>query len=210
MVSLVRIAWAWAATRRPLGCTSFGALWCGPDAIASAGALRLTTYLGALEEGVRGRQTGAKALIAVAAEGWRRHRTSSDAHDSERLWGQLDGLRRRVGRTRQRGPHGRLAGLRATRKRRLSPRGELPGRATGTSLSTSRGVVTEALDTGYASRSRQPRASRLLPEFTFRFNRRKSRSRGKLFYRLGSRRATGALQIAGRRHRIHVGAGIGM
>ncbi len=39
--------------------------------------------------------------------------------------------------------------------------------------------------TGYASRSRQPRASdSYLDEFTFRFNRRKSRSRGKLFYRL--------------------------
>ena len=40
------------------------------------------------------------------------------------------------------------------------------------------GVVAEALDTGYASRSRQPRASRLLlrHEFTFRFNRSKSSS----------------------------------
>ena len=35
--------WAWAATRLPgLGCTSSGAPWCGPDAIDSAGAWRLT------------------------------------------------------------------------------------------------------------------------------------------------------------------------
>ena len=35
--------WAWAATKRPgLGCISSGAPWCGPDAIGSAGAWRLT------------------------------------------------------------------------------------------------------------------------------------------------------------------------
>ena len=55
-----------------------------------------------------------------------------------------------------------------------------------------------------------------LDEFTFRFNRRKSRSRGKLFYRLVQQAVavpTGALQVAGRRHRNtrygqpqHVGA----
>ena len=89
------------------------------------------TYLGGLEEGVRGRQTDAKALIVVAAEedgagiGRVRMRTIP-----QRLRGQLDGLRRRVDRTGQRGPYGRLAGIRAARKRRLSPRGELPGGAT--------------------------------------------------------------------------------
>ena len=62
--------WAWAATRRPgLGCTSSGALWYGPDSDRLSGRVEVDeTYLGALEEGVRGRQTDAKALIAVAAE----------------------------------------------------------------------------------------------------------------------------------------------
>ena len=38
------------------------------------------TYLGALEEGVRGCQTDAKALIVGSHRGnWRRHRADSDA-----------------------------------------------------------------------------------------------------------------------------------
>ena len=70
---------------------------------------------------------------------WRRHRTS-DAHDSE----QLDGL---LGESVEPGSVVHTDG---------SPRGELPGRLNCSPAC----IATEALDTGYASRSRQPRASR--------------------------------------------------
>ena len=57
------------------------------------------TYLGAQEEGVRGRQTDTKALIVGSHRGrWHRHRADSDAQDCGRLRGQPDGLRRRVDR----------------------------------------------------------------------------------------------------------------
>ncbi len=124
-------------------------------------------YLGALEEGVRGRQPDAIALIAVAAEEDAQASDEFGCARFRRLRGQLDGLRRRVGRTRQRGPHRQLAGLRATRKRRLSPRGELPGRATGAGLGTapprsSRGVVAKRWILG-THQGAVRRASRLLP-----------------------------------------------
>ena len=139
---------------------------------------------------MRGRQTDAKALIVVAAEEDGAASGGFDAHPFRTPPGQLDGLRRRVDRTRQRGPYRRLAGIRAARRRRLSPRGELPGGATGARLGTAppgalRGVVSEALDTGHASRSGQPRASRLLPRrIHLPLQPPQVRSRGKLFYRL--------------------------
>ena len=61
---------------------------------ALAGALRFdeTVLSSALEEGVRGRQTDSESADCSSGRGrWRRHRTNSDAHDSERLRGQLDG-----------------------------------------------------------------------------------------------------------------------
>ena len=169
------------------------------------------TYLGALEEGVRGRQTDAKALIVVAAEedgagiGRVRMRTIPNASG--------DSLMAFVGESIEPGSvvhtDGWL-GYEAARRRRLSPRGELPGGATGARLGTAppgalRGVVSEALDTGHASRSGQPRASRLLPRRIHLPLQppqvRKSRQAVLPPGSAGRRRGTGALQIAGRRHR---------
>ena len=79
------------------------------------------TYWGAEEEGVIGRQTERKALIAVAAEergtglGRIRH-----AARSERLGGQFDALRRGVGRAGQRGCYRQLVGLRSAQGRTTS------------------------------------------------------------------------------------------
>ena len=81
------------------------------------------TYLGALEEGVRGRQTDAKALIVVAAEedgagiGRVRMRTIPNASGDS-----LMAFRRRVDRTRQRGPYRRLAGIRRSKATAIATR----------------------------------------------------------------------------------------
>ena len=82
--------WAWAATKRPgLGCISSGAPWC-PGRDRLSGRVEVDeTYLGGLEEGVRGRQTDAKALSSSGRGRWCRHRAGSDTHHSQRLRGQL-------------------------------------------------------------------------------------------------------------------------
>ncbi len=147
------------------------------------------TYLGGLEEGVRGRQTEKKALVAVAAEengagiGRIRLRCIPDASQSS-----LHGF---IAETVQPGSvvhtdgwegYGGLEGYRheatVLRKRKESASELLPRVHRVVSLlkrwllGTHQGAVSpEHLDY-------------YLDEFTFRFNRRGSRSRGKLFYRL--------------------------
>ena len=149
------------------------------------------TYLGGLEEGMRGRQTESKALIVVAAEedgkgiGRIRMRRIPDASAHSLIsfvqesvepgsvvhtdgWLGYEPLQGR-------GYIHRLTFLRGQQK---SPSELLPRVHRVVSLlkrwllGTHQGAVSiEHLD-GY------------LDEFTFRFNRRKSHSRGKLFYRL--------------------------
>ena len=144
------------------------------------------TYWGAEEEGVIGRQTERKALIAVAAE--------------ERGTG--------LGRIRmQRVQNASAASLMPFVEESVEP-GSVPttGRATIRSRRRTTSVVSSRLTTA-ASRPRsycctwRSRFKRwmlgthqgavshehldyYLDEFVFRFNRRRSRSRGKLFYRL--------------------------
>ena len=149
------------------------------------------TYLGALEEGVRGRQTDAKALIAVAAEedgagiGRIRMRTIPNASGDSLMafvgesvepgsvvhtdgwlgYGPLesDGYRHEVSY---------LDGQPARASELLPRVHRVVSLLKRWILGTHQGAVShEHLDS-------------YLDEFTFRFNRRKSRSRGKLFYRL--------------------------
>jgi transposase-like protein len=147
------------------------------------------TYLGGLEEGVRGRQTGKKALVAVAAEengagiGRIRLRCIPDASQAS-----LHGF---IAESIQPGSvvhtdgwegYGGLKGYQhevtVLRRRKESASELLPRVHRVVSLlkrwllGTHQGAVSpEHLDY-------------YLDEFTFRFNRRGSRSRGKLFYRL--------------------------
>ena len=149
------------------------------------------TYLGGVEEGVRGRQTEKKALIAVAAEedgegiGRIRMRRIPDVSaDSLEAFvrdavtpGSLlhtDGLLS-DDRLEKRGSRHRLTFL----KGRPEPAAELLPRVHRVVallkrwlLGTHQGAVSHAHLDDY------------LDEFTFRFNRRTSRHRGKLFYRL--------------------------
>lgn len=149
------------------------------------------TYVGAVEEGVHGRQTATKALIAVAAEeqgrgiGRIRLRRIADlsaaslhafiheavaAHSGIHTdgWQGYRGLDAR-------GYHHRVTVLRG---RKASPTDLLPRVHRVVSLlkrwllGTHQGAVSHAHLDYY------------LDEFTFRFNRRRSRHRGKLFYRL--------------------------
>jgi transposase-like protein len=149
------------------------------------------TYLGGLEEGMRGRQTESKALIVVAAEedgkgiGRIRMRRIADASAHSLIsfvqesvepgsvvhtdgWLGYEPLQGR----------GYIHRLTFLRGQQNSPSELLPRVHRVVSLlkrwllGTHQGAVSiEHLD-GY------------LDEFTFRFNRRKSHSRGKLFYRL--------------------------
>ncbi len=149
------------------------------------------TYLGGLEEGVRGRQTSTKALVAVAAQedgkgiGRIRMRRVKDASAASLHpfvvdciepgsvvhtdgWDGYRGL----------GESGYRHQVTVLRRRKESASELLPRVHRVVSLlkrwlmGTHQGAVShEHLDY-------------YLDEFTFRFNRRKSRSRGKLFYRL--------------------------
>ena len=149
------------------------------------------TYLGGLEEGVRGRQTDAKALIVVAAEedgagiGRVRIRTIPNASG--------DSLMAFVGESIEPGSVVHTDGWlgyeplegdgyrhevsylegQPARASKLLPRvHRVVSLVKRWILGTHQGAVShEHLDS-------------YLDEFAFRFNRRKSRSRGKLFYRL--------------------------
>ena len=149
------------------------------------------TYLGGLEEGVRGRQTEKKALIAVAAEedgegiGRIRMRRIPDASaDSLEAFvldavapGSLlhtDGLLS-YDRLEKRGYRHRITFLRGRKESaaELLPRvHRVVALLKRWLLGTHQGAVSHAHLDYY------------LDEFTFRFNRRTSRHRGKLFYRL--------------------------
>ncbi len=65
-----KASWVWEATVPPgRCCTSCGARWCGPAENGSAVTVEVDeTYVGGAEEGLRGRQTQKKALLAIAAE----------------------------------------------------------------------------------------------------------------------------------------------
>ena len=180
------------------------------------------TYLGGLEEGVRGRQTDAKALIVVAAEedgagiGRVRIRTIPNASG--------DSLMAFVGESIEPGSVVHTDGWLGYEplegdgyRHEVSYLEGQPARVETAPPGAPRGVVSEALDTGHASRSGQSRASRLLPR-RIRLplqppQVQKSRQALLPPGSTGRRRATGTLQIAGRRHRDtrygrpqHVGA----
>ena len=157
-----------------------------------AGAVEVDeTYLGGIEKGLRGRQTEKKALIVVAAqEDGAGYRADTNAPRRRRLGREPDAVCARLHRTGQRRAHGRLAGYEPLEKKGYRHRITfLEGQAKSPSellprvhrvisllkrwlLGTHQGAVSfEHLDY-------------YLDEFTFRFNRRRSRSRGKLFFRL--------------------------
>lgn len=149
------------------------------------------TYLGGLEESVRGRQTETKALIVVAAQedgrgiGRIRMRRIADASAQSLIpfveesiepgsWVHTDGWLGYVP-LESKGYRHKVTFLRGNKK---SPSELLPRVHRVVSLlkrwlmGTHQGAVSLAYLDSY------------LDEFTFRFNRRNSKSRGKLFYRL--------------------------
>ena len=148
-------------------------------------------YLGGLEEGVHGRQTEAKSLVAVAAQedgaglGRIRMRTIPDA-SAESLMGFVE-------ETIEPGSELHTDGWLGYEP--LEGRGFrhtatfLKGRRESASQLLPRVHLVVSLLKRWLAGTHQGAVSRrhldyYLDEFTFRFNRRKSRSRGKLFYRL--------------------------
>ena len=148
------------------------------------------TYWGAEEEGVIGRQTERKALIAVAAEreapGW----GASACSAFRRLGGQFDALRRGVGRAGQRGCYRQLVGYDPLKKKDYQRRIiSINNRREQASQLLPRVHLAISLLKRWMLGTHQGAVSHehldyYLDEFVFRFNRRRSRSRGKLFYRL--------------------------
>lgn len=148
------------------------------------------TYLGAIEQGVRGRGTANKALIVVAAEqngraiGRIRMRRIPDAsaaslhafiRDSVEAGGQIhtDGWKGYQGLEKQDYEHKVTVGRAVTTPDDLLPRIHLVvSLLKRWLLGTHQGAVSDE-HLGY-----------YLDEFTFRFNRRTSKHRGKLFHRL--------------------------
>jgi hypothetical protein len=149
------------------------------------------TWLGGLEEGVAGRKKGDKALIVIAAEadgagiGRIRMRPTQDASAGS-LHGfvqdciepgstlHIDGWQGYVG-LEKKGYRQEISVLRGRRKEAsvLMPRvHRVASLLKRWLLGTHQGAVSH------------PHLMYYLDEFTFRFNRRKSKSRGKLFYRL--------------------------
>jgi transposase-like protein len=146
------------------------------------------TYLGAAEAGVRGRETRRKALIAVAAQaegrgiGRIRMRRIADASSQSLIpfvresiepgstlhtdgWPAYTGLE-------SRGYHHQVTVLHGSASELLPRVHRVVSLLKRWLLGTHQGAVSlQHLDY-------------YLDEFTFRFNRRKSRSRGKLFFRL--------------------------
>ena len=149
------------------------------------------TYWGAEEEGVSGRQTERKALIAVAAEE-RGRGLGRDPHAAraERIGGQFDALRGGVGRAGKLGAHRRLAGLRAAGEEGLPASHRLSvGRRKQASELLPRVHQAISLLKRWLLGTHQGAVSHehldyYLDEFVFRFNRRNSRSRAKLSCRL--------------------------
>ncbi len=185
-----------------LGCGSYETAWTWLHKLRRAmvrpGRDRLTgtvevdeTYLGGLEEGVRGRQTEKKALIAVAVEevgggsGRIRMRRIPDASaDSLQVFVQgavapgsllhTDGFLS-YDRLEKHGYRHRITFLKGRKESasELLPRvHRVVSLLKRWLLGTHQGAVSRAHLDHY------------LDEFTFRFNRRTSRHRGKLFYRL--------------------------
>jgi transposase-like protein len=149
------------------------------------------TYVGGLEEGVRGRQTETKALVVIAAEedgagmGRIRMRRIPDASAESLVpfveesiepgstihsdgWPAYDAVAAKGYRHR----------VTVLARRKKSPSELMPRVHRVASL-----LKRWLLGTHQGAVSRE-HLDYYLDEFTFRFNRRKSRNRGKLFYRL--------------------------
>ena len=149
------------------------------------------TYIGGVEEGVRGPADREQGLDCRGGRGGRRgDRTHSHAPDSRCHGRQPPGVHPGGGGAGQRAAHRRAAQLRPAGEARLSaPHHVLKGRKESASELLPRVHRVVSLLKRWLLGTHQGAVSRAhldyyLDEFTFRFNRRTSRHRGKLFYRL--------------------------
>ena len=158
------------------------------------------TFVGGVEEGVSGRWAKKKALLAVAAEdvgqrlGRIRLRRVPDASATS-LQGFIDDAVEPGSQVHTDGGLGyeRRAGARLPAPDYVPLRASRAGEPTAAARSA-RHVPAQAVAVGHPAGRRQPRTSRLRPrdEVTCRFNRRRSRHRGRLFYRVAQQ----AVQVA--------------
>ena len=155
------------------------------------GTVEVDSFVGAVEAGVSGRASQAKARIVVAVEVDRmkigRVRLR---HVPEFLAGSLVTFVGDNVESRQRGPHRRLARLRAVARPGVSPprHGDRERSRAGLAAAARRApgrVPAEALLVGtHHGRVEAKHLQAYLDEFAFRFNRRKSRHVGMIFFRL--------------------------
>src|SRR5215831_7192113 len=164
--------------QRVLGLGSYQTAWCWMHKLRRAmvrpGRDRLSgtvevdeAYVGAPEEGMRGRKTQTKALVVVAAQedGLGIGRIRMRRH-CRRFGRESDALRRGVDPTWQRCAYGWLVGLRPAREQRLPTSDHGPARPTQpfriAAASSSSNLVVEALASRYSPRSSQSGTSGLL------------------------------------------------
>jgi len=142
------------------------------------------------EDGLVGRLNLDKALVVVAAQedgaGIGRIRLRQIADASAIAWSLCAG----VGGVRKHRAYGRMAGISAAEELRIQARGDVPEgereeRVGAAAARSSGDLAPETVDAGNPSGAiSHKHLDYYLDEFTFRFNRRRSKSRGKLFFRL--------------------------
>ncbi len=164
-----------------------------PDRDRLSGSVEVDeTYLGGLEEGLCGRQVCSKALIVVAAEeagkatGRIRMRRIDSASGKE-LHGFVTGAIEKGSVLHTDGWSGyRRLGPKGLCARSDSAARQKACRYRTPSTRSPRHIALEALALGYSYHGAvsHKHLDYYLDEFTFRFNRRTSRQRGKLFFRL--------------------------
>jgi len=147
-------------------------------------------YVGGPEDGLVGRLNLDKALVVVAAQEDGPASAGFACARSRMLppiaWSPLCGSRG----VRKHRAYGRMAGISAAEELRIQARGDVPEgereeRVGAAAARSSGDLAPETVDAGNPSGAiSHKHLDYYLDEFTFRFNRRRSKSRGKLFFRL--------------------------
>src|SRR2546428_13333419 len=185
--------WVWAATSPPgHGCTNFGEPWCDRGVIGSTVGWKWTrpTSVG-WRKGVRGRQTETKALVAVACEeegraiGRIRLRRIRDASAASLEAFVAEAIEPgSVVHTDGWEGYASLEMKGYTHRVTVLKRGQQSAAVLLPRVDLVVSLLKRWLVGTHQGAVSLQHLDYYLDEFTFRFNRRKSRSRGKLFYRL--------------------------
>ena len=148
------------------------------------------TLVGGVKPGKRGRGADGKALVAVGVEVYESGPGRDDAPHLRRVGRHPDRVRARSRRPRRRGPHRRVGRLQRHRplplpaRRHEHLRLRRPAHVVMPEVHRVASLLKRWLLGTHQGAVSHDQLDYYLDEFTFRFNRRRSRHRGLLFYRL--------------------------